>query len=74
MLVLSRMKDETIMVGDDIEITIVAIGGKHVRVGIDAPAEMAVHRKEVYDAIQQPKMLGKDEEPAVDAIKAAFKA
>ena len=53
MLVLSRQRDETIMIGDDVEITIVDIRGDKVRVGINAPKHIAVHRKEVYDAIQQ---------------------
>ncbi len=53
MLVLSRQRDETIMIGDDIEITIVDIRGDKVRVGINAPKAISVHRKEVYDAIQQ---------------------
>ncbi len=53
MLVLSRQRDETIMIGDDIEITIVDIRGDKVRVGINAPRHISVHRKEVYDAIQQ---------------------
>src|SRR4051794_11235518 len=53
MLVLSRQRDETIMIGDDIEITIVDIRGDKVRLGITAPATIPVHRKEVYDAIQR---------------------
>ncbi len=52
MLVLSRQRDETIMIGDDIEITIVDIRGDKVRLGISAPTRIAVHRKEVYDAIK----------------------
>tara|TARA_E500000318_G_scaffold103688_1_gene108982 strand:+ start:672 stop:974 length:303 start_codon:yes stop_codon:yes gene_type:complete len=52
MLVLSRQRDETIMIGDDIEITIVDIRGDKVRLGIGAPTRIAVHRKEVYDAIK----------------------
>ena len=52
MLVLSRQRDETIMIGDDIEITIVDIKGDTVRVGIAAPRDVTVHRKEVYEAIQ----------------------
>jgi len=52
MLVLSRQRDETIMIGDDIEITIVDIRGDKVRLGINAPTHIPVHRKEVYDAIQ----------------------
>jgi len=53
MLVLSRQRDETIMIGDDIEITIVDIRGDKVRLGISAPSRIAVHRKEVYVAIRE---------------------
>jgi carbon storage regulator len=51
MLVLSRQKDQTIMIGDTIEITVVDIRGDKVRLGINAPSQIPVHRKEVYDAI-----------------------
>jgi carbon storage regulator len=53
MLVLSRQRDETIMIGDDIEITVVDIRGDKVRLGIQAPKEVTVHRKEVYEAIRR---------------------
>ena len=53
MLVLSRQRDETIMIGDDIEITVVDIRRDKVRLGIRAPSEVPVHRKEVYEAIQR---------------------
>ncbi len=53
MLVLSRQRDQTIMIGDNIEITIVDIRGDKVRLGITAPGEISVHRKEVYDAIKR---------------------
>ena len=53
MLVLSRQRDETIMIGDDVEITIVEIRGDKVRIGITAPTHIPVHRKEVYEAIQR---------------------
>ena len=52
MLVLSRQRDETIMIGDDIELTVVDIRGDKVRLGIKAPPHVAVHRKEIYDAIK----------------------
>ncbi len=55
MLVLSRQRDETIMIGDDIEITVVDIRGEKVRLGINAPPHVAVHRKEVYEAIKREK-------------------
>ncbi len=53
MLVLSRQRDETIMIGDDIEITVVDIRGDKVRLGITAPSQVPVHRKEVYEAIKR---------------------
>ena len=52
MLVLSRLRDETIMIGEDVEITVVDIRGDKVRLGINAPTTIAVHRKEVYEAIR----------------------
>lgn len=53
MLVLSRQRDETIMIGDNVEITVVDVRGDKVRLGITAPREVQVHRKEVYDAIKR---------------------
>ena len=53
MLVLSRQRDETIMIGDNVEITVVDIKGDKVRLGITAPTHIAVHRKEVYEAIKR---------------------
>lgn len=53
MLVLSRQRDETIIIGDDIEITVVDIRGEKVRIGINAPAHVPVHRKEVYEAMKR---------------------
>lgn len=53
MLVLSRHRDESIMIGDNIVITVVDIRGDKVRLGIQAPTEIPVHRQEVYDAIQR---------------------
>ena len=53
MLVLSRTRDETIMIGDDIEVTVVDVRGDKVRLGINAPTKIPVHRKEVYVAIQR---------------------
>jgi carbon storage regulator len=48
MLVLSRRKEESIMIGDDIEVKIVGIRGRNVRLGIEAPGRISVHRREVY--------------------------
>ncbi len=53
MLVLSRQRDESIIIGDNVQVTVVDIRGDKVRLGIEAPAEISVHRKEVFDAIQR---------------------
>ncbi|MEO8270145.1 MAG: carbon storage regulator CsrA [Aureliella sp.] len=53
MLVLSRHRDESIMIGDDVVITIVDIRGDKVRLGIEAPQNIPVHRQEVYEAIKR---------------------
>ena len=53
MLVLSRQRDESIIIGDDIVVTIVDIRGDKVRLGINAPSEIPVHRREIHEAIQR---------------------
>jgi len=63
MLVLSRQRDESIMIGDNIVITIVDIRGDKVRLGIDAPTEIPVHRQEVYEAIQRENLRASRIEP-----------
>ena len=55
MLVLSRQRGESIMIGDDVEVTIVEVRGHNVRLGIAAPADIPVHRKEVYDRIKRER-------------------
>ncbi len=65
MLVLSRQRDETIMIGDDIEITIVDIRGDKVRLGITAPTEIPVHRKEVYEAIRRENVAAAKLNPEI---------
>ncbi len=60
MLVLSRKKDESIIIGDEIEIIIVDVRGDKVRLGINAPKEVPVHRKEIYEAIQREKAAEKE--------------
>lgn len=56
MLVLSRQLDESIMIGDDIVITLVDIRGDKIRLGIAAPPNIPIHRQEVYEAIQRENM------------------
>lgn len=63
MLVLSRHRDESIMIGDDIVITIVDIRGDKVRLGIDAPQSVPVHRQEVYMAIKRENQRANQVDP-----------
>jgi len=65
MLVLSRQRDESIMIGDDVVITIVDIRGDKVRIGIDAPTRIPVHRQEVYEAIQRENEMQQTADNAV---------
>ena len=72
MLVLSRQKDESIIIGDDVEVTIVDVRGDKVRLGINAPRSISVHRKEIYEAIQREKAeKAKAEAEAAAAAEAA---
>jgi carbon storage regulator len=63
MLVLSRQRDESIIIGDNIVVTIVDIRGDKVRLGINAPTEIPVHRQEVYEAIQRENLRAGRLEP-----------
>jgi len=63
MLVLSRHRDESIMIGDNVVVTIVDIRGDKVRLGIDAPSEIPVHRREVYEAIQRENRQASQMQP-----------
>jgi len=63
MLVLSRHRDESIMIGDDVVVTIVDIRGDKVRLGIDAPQSIPVHRQEVYEAIQRENRRAAEVKP-----------
>lgn len=63
MLVLSRQRDESIVINDNVVVTIVDIRGDKVRLGIEAPHEVPVHRREVYDAIQRENQRAAQLEP-----------
>ncbi|MGB6045949.1 MAG: carbon storage regulator CsrA [Pirellulales bacterium] len=63
MLVLSRQRDESIMIGDNIVVTIVDVRGDKVRLGIEAPTEIPVHRQEVYEAIQRENRAASQLQP-----------
>ena len=64
MLVLSRQRDQSVMIGDDIEVRIVDVRGEKVRLGFMAPRDVAVHRKEVYDAIRNENRAAAEVQPA----------
>jgi len=57
MLILTRKSGEKLMVGDDVEITVLGVKGNQVRIGVSAPKDIAVHREEVYIRIQNEKQL-----------------
>jgi len=57
MLILTRRVGETLMVGDDVSLTILGVKGNQVRVGVNAPKEISVHREEIYHRIQREKDL-----------------
>ena len=56
MLILTRKIGETLMIGEDVTVTVMDVKGNQVRIGIKAPREVAVHREEVYDRVQQEKL------------------
>jgi len=61
MLVLSRKKNESIVINDDITVVVVEIRGDKVRLGIEAPKEVPVHRREVYEAIKQSNSVSNED-------------
>lgn len=64
MLVLSRKKDEKIVIGDTITLMVIEIRGDKVRLGIDAPKDITVHRQEVYEAIKREREMEQDRSSA----------
>ncbi|MEJ5362996.1 MAG: carbon storage regulator CsrA [Spirochaetota bacterium] len=69
MLVLARKVNESIMIGDDIEIVIIDIKGDQVKLGIKAPKSVAVHRKEIYEEIQKENIAAMQSQLKPDTLK-----
>jgi len=63
MLVLTRKVSQSIIVGDDVEVVVLEVRGEQVRLGIRAPRSVAVHRKEIYEQIQQENLAASDTHP-----------
>jgi len=66
MLILTRRIGETLVIGDDVHITVLGVKGNQVRIGINAPKDVSVHREEIYDRIQREKNGGNDDDNDAD--------
>lgn len=58
MLILTRRVGETLMIGDDVTVTVLGVKGNQVRIGVNAPKDVAVHREEIYERIKREKETG----------------
>ena len=74
MLVFTRKKEESLIIGNEIEVVILGIAGGGVKVGITAPRHITIHRKEVYDAIKRENLAASESQiPPADVLKTLLK-
>ena len=66
MLILTRRAGETVMIGSDVTITVLGVKGNQVRIGINAPKDVAVHREEIFERIKSEQAAGSDADTADD--------
>lgn len=72
MLILTRKKDESIIIDGKIEIKIIAVDGDKIRLGIDAPREVEIYRKELFDQIQEENKMAMHTKDNLDKLKELF--
>jgi carbon storage regulator len=63
MLILTRRVGETVVIGDDVTVTVLGVKGNQVRLGVNAPREVAVHREEIFERIQREQANGESQQP-----------
>jgi carbon storage regulator len=67
MLILTRRVGETLMIGDDVTVTVLGVKGNQVRIGVNAPKDVAVHREEIYERIKREQQVQPPEKSAESA-------
>lgn len=65
MLILTRRVGETLVIGDDVTVTVLGVKGNQVRIGVNAPKDVSVHREEIYERIQRERQGGESEQGAI---------
>lgn len=71
MLILTRRVGETVMIGSDVTVTVLGVKGNQVRVGVNAPRDVAVHREEIFERIKREEQAGQSGEPKANGATGA---